>query len=313
MGDKSDAKRDGSSSEKSHKSTNGFLTHNWRKDSKGRDNHERVAVVNDRLNRRGYTTWFDAKKMTGQIRERMAEGVDNTDCVIVFVTAQYMRKLNTRDLADNCYFEYHRAVQQRTPENMLCVIMEEEMMDQRKWVGPLKEDLCNTLFVTMHKDFNDEKYLKQQMDELVDQLRLKSVFPAQLTKQCPSCTVTDDDKNTHSLCIDGKYCTYCSSPLVEKETAKNFCDCCNIHAVGRYCSECQLDLLDESMKLINIQEEYRKHVPLTHRVSEKKETYTNLCDESEALVQSIRNDMEVLKRLRDDSRLKGMFDAKSNN
>ena len=73
--------------EKSHKSTNGFLTHTWQDDSRGRPNHARVAVVNDLLNRRGFTTWFDSKKMTGQIREKMKEGVDHTDCVIVFVTA----------------------------------------------------------------------------------------------------------------------------------------------------------------------------------------------------------------------------------
>ena len=149
------------------------------------------------------------------------------------------------------------------------------MTDQRKWIGPLKEDLGNTLFVPMYKDFNDEKYLKQKIDELIDQLRLKNVVPSQLTKQCPECIITNKDKNTHSLYANGKYCTYCSSALTEMETPKNFCETCNIHINGRYCSECQQDLLDESQKLHNIQDEYQKHIPLKFRVTDKKEIRKN--------------------------------------
>ena len=45
-----------------------------------------------------------------------------------------------------------------------------------------------------------------------------------MTKRCPTCTVADRDKITHSMCADGKYCTYCSSSMVVTNEAKHFCD-----------------------------------------------------------------------------------------
>ena len=40
-------------------STDVFLSHNWGTDEEGRDNHERVALINEALNKLGYCTWFD--------------------------------------------------------------------------------------------------------------------------------------------------------------------------------------------------------------------------------------------------------------
>ncbi len=37
--------------------THVFLTHNWGTDELQRDNHRRVAVFNDGLQRRGWITW----------------------------------------------------------------------------------------------------------------------------------------------------------------------------------------------------------------------------------------------------------------
>ena len=124
----------------------------------------------------------------------------------------------------------------------------------------------DTLYVSMCDDFSDEDYLKTKMDELTEQLRLKDVIPSELLKQCPTCDVTDKEKITHSLCVDGKYCTFCSTALMEIAKPKNFCENCNIHVNGRYCSECQQDLIDETMKIRDIQDEYRKHIPLKFHI-----------------------------------------------
>ena len=56
------------------KQTDVFLSHNWGPDSESRDNHERVAVVNEALKGAGYETWFDNDRMHGNIAQRMAEG-----------------------------------------------------------------------------------------------------------------------------------------------------------------------------------------------------------------------------------------------
>ena len=46
--------------------TDVFLTHDWGVDKEGRDNHARVAYINDLLKKGGITTWFDSEKMTGR-------------------------------------------------------------------------------------------------------------------------------------------------------------------------------------------------------------------------------------------------------
>ena len=96
--------------EQMYKHTDTFLTHTWRTDLQERDNHQRVAQVNEHLNKRGFVTWFDSKRMEGSIREKMKEGIDFTSCVIVFVTEAYMQKIDSGDKNDNCLFEYERAM-----------------------------------------------------------------------------------------------------------------------------------------------------------------------------------------------------------
>jgi len=42
-----------------------FLTHDWGKDTEGRDNHKRVSRINVALQKRGIITWFDEDRMEG--------------------------------------------------------------------------------------------------------------------------------------------------------------------------------------------------------------------------------------------------------
>ena len=53
--------------------TDVFLSHNWRKDESGRDNHKRVSLINKWLKKRGYETWFDEEKMANNTVERQRE------------------------------------------------------------------------------------------------------------------------------------------------------------------------------------------------------------------------------------------------
>ena len=78
------------------KGTDIFLSHNWGTDSLGRDNHARVGRVSEALESRGYDTWYDSDDMYGSIPQRMAEGIDNTKLVLVFVTSKYRDKVFKR-------------------------------------------------------------------------------------------------------------------------------------------------------------------------------------------------------------------------
>ena len=70
-----------------------FLTHDWGSDELGRDNHARVSKINYALKQMGFVTWFDEERMRGNINEQMAQGIDRSQAVIVFITKRYIGKV----------------------------------------------------------------------------------------------------------------------------------------------------------------------------------------------------------------------------
>ena len=50
-----------------------FLAHDWGSDELGRDNHERVRLVNAGLVRAGFSTWFDDERIRGNINAELAD------------------------------------------------------------------------------------------------------------------------------------------------------------------------------------------------------------------------------------------------
>jgi methionine synthase II (cobalamin-independent) len=69
-----------------------FLTHDWGYDELGRWNHERVARIAAELTALGFRVWFDGEQMRGDITKKMAEGIDGSACVLIFVTLRYINK-----------------------------------------------------------------------------------------------------------------------------------------------------------------------------------------------------------------------------
>ena len=69
-----------------------FLTHDWGKDELQRDNHARVSEVCKRLKAAGLTPWFDEDQMRGDIHKTMSDALNNSACVVVFITRRYVEK-----------------------------------------------------------------------------------------------------------------------------------------------------------------------------------------------------------------------------
>jgi hypothetical protein len=117
--------------------TDCFLSHDWGEDEQGRKNHDRVARVNESLKSRGIITWFDAEKMEGNIVQQMSNGIDNTQCVLVFVTRNYMNKVAGTNANDNCQLEFQYALRKKSAALMLPIVMEDRMKNTNKWKGPV--------------------------------------------------------------------------------------------------------------------------------------------------------------------------------
>jgi len=140
--------------------THVFLSHNW---GTGNANHTRVMRVNEELKKRGLVTWMDTERMEGSTLDAMANGIDNTCVVIVFITSAYRDKVNGTDLADNCKKEFNFASQSK-PNALIPVVMEAEMRTTADWHGPLAMTLGTHLYVDMVSD--EEDVFTAQCDKL---------------------------------------------------------------------------------------------------------------------------------------------------
>lgn len=109
-----------------------FLSHDWGHDL-GQDNHQRVSAINHALKQKGLITWFDEEKMKGNIKEQMTKGIDNSQCIVVFITQRYVEKVASDNAEDNCKLEFNYSCLRKTANKMVAVVMEERMRNTSEW------------------------------------------------------------------------------------------------------------------------------------------------------------------------------------
>lgn len=140
-----------------------MATHAWGKDG---ENHKRVVGICADLIELGAKVWIDEHRMYGNIPKQMVDGIDNSHVVVVFITKDYMEKVNLEG-EDNCKLEFTYAMQQKGAKNLIPVVMEPGMLDTSKWKGLLSMYLGQTLYVDMSTD----ELAKQNMGKLVDEIK----------------------------------------------------------------------------------------------------------------------------------------------
>jgi hypothetical protein len=166
-----------------------FLSHDWGAlldgTEKKHQNHERVKVVNRILRDFQIVTWFDEEQLNGNIRDMIPHGLENSQCMIVFITRNYHEKVNSMNPKDNCYYELNFGAHVLTNKRMIPVVMEEEMKDQKSWRGRLAAELGQNLYIDLVDAFakyeenaNDISLLKEQCERILDEMnRIKTQFP----------------------------------------------------------------------------------------------------------------------------------------
>jgi hypothetical protein len=95
----------------------------------------------------------------------MTEGVENTLVMVVFITKDYMEKVNGEDERVNCR-EFTFGVEVMGPQNMVPVIMEPRTVRINKsWTGELGAALRSKLYADMCSD--DGVEFASKLEELV--------------------------------------------------------------------------------------------------------------------------------------------------
>ncbi|GBG34278.1 Nucleotide-binding oligomerization domain-containing protein 2 [Hondaea fermentalgiana] len=110
-----------------------FLSHAW---GENKGVHEKVKSIAGALESRGIRCWLDEKDIGTEILDSMADGIDRCKAIAVFVTQEYMRKVNKgRTEFDNCRDEFCYALQRVKPAGMIPCVLEKEMVDKGTWEG----------------------------------------------------------------------------------------------------------------------------------------------------------------------------------
>ena len=97
-----------------------FLAHDHGIDERGRDNHERVSLACSRLAALGFTPWFDDQQLVGggDVTRKMADGIDASACVVIFVTRRFIEKASGSGAAgedDKSKFELYASAETARP------------------------------------------------------------------------------------------------------------------------------------------------------------------------------------------------------
>ena len=150
-----------------------FLSHDWGEDSI--TNHEKVAKINKALQQLGYITWFDNERMTGDIRDQISHGIENTKCFIACITERYHNKVVHGNYTDYCRLEFNYASNR---VKMIAIVLDSAMKDTQKWKGNIGLSLSTKLYVDLTGNIDDQAYLKKQLGLLQRMLDEENIKPS---------------------------------------------------------------------------------------------------------------------------------------
>lgn len=138
-----------------------FASHDWGVNGA---NHARVAEVVAALRQRNFHVWFDETHMRGNILDAICRGMDSADVVLVFMTTNYMKKVESGNDTDNVRREFMYGAH-NAPDKFLCVKFDTTLPDP--WTGPASMILGARLYV----DMSDGAVTSARVDALVDAIR----------------------------------------------------------------------------------------------------------------------------------------------
>lgn len=145
-----------------------FLTHDWRLDADGRDNHQRVCRIAEGLKAHGIKVWLDEHQMQDDINIAMCRGIERSRVVVMFVTKVYCNKVDGDNAQDNCKGEFTYIQQLRKP--VIPVPMERGMLNTQAWTGPVGMRYGTQLYVAQ---FTEDAIQTDEVGKLAAKIKDK--------------------------------------------------------------------------------------------------------------------------------------------
>jgi serine/threonine protein kinase len=139
-----------------------FLSHNHGVNG---SNHLRVKEVNLKLRDHGFSTWLDEEQLRSStlISQQLYHAIDQSSIVVIFITKEYMNKVNSDNRNDYCWLEFYTA--KKLNKKIIGVLMEPEIADPRTWVGEFGVILGSCLYL----NFNEEERTMNEINNLLNE------------------------------------------------------------------------------------------------------------------------------------------------
>jgi hypothetical protein len=185
-----------------------FLTHDWGSDELGRNNHARVTEVYKALKQLGLNPWFDEEMMEGDINDKMANGVENSATIVVFITERYVVKASGRGELkndDNCKYEFDHSCRIRGVDKMIVCVMEPQMRSTAVWKGSVGGKLGGKLYHDLCDD--GEKFAASILKLAAEIAKLSGA-----TVKIPEAEVAQPEADSEVASILGNMSTLYSKP-----------------------------------------------------------------------------------------------------
>ncbi len=131
-----------------------FLSHDWGIDDR---NHPRVKYISDALRMRGFISWIDDERLVNVVDERIVDGMDHTEVLLLFLTENYQRKVNGQNSQDYCQREFLYGMCKLRKERTIVVVLDSSLTDTSRWTGLLRFNLTGVLYQNLSNVFREDE------------------------------------------------------------------------------------------------------------------------------------------------------------
>jgi len=147
-----------------------FLSHAWGKEQA---THYEVQRIGECLKKQSISFWLDDQQMIGTISAAMANGIDHSKIMVVFITEEYVNKVNgkrAKGSAENCLAEFTYGGSNGFGY-MIPVVLEKKMLNQKLWVGTFGITIGKT---QMFIDLTDASTFDASVEQLAKEIKLRA-------------------------------------------------------------------------------------------------------------------------------------------
>lgn len=164
-----------------------YLSHEWGIDSKSRRTHGRVVKIYHYLCSKGLIPWLDENeekkinnsKVKLSIEDRIIHGIRNTNCILFFITENFVTKVSKYNDIENDNYEMNKdtvvlefltALKERSTNIMIPCVLEESVMSTSTWGnGLLAQKLGCRIRVNMC-DFESNPFQLEDLSLVISKI-----------------------------------------------------------------------------------------------------------------------------------------------